>query len=98
MPDPPWELGDTVRVQTALTSASTGSAVVASSIELRVKNPLGTVATYASVGASPPQALASGIYYVDYVLPYVGSYAWRWEASGPVTAEEGTFSTATSRF
>lgn len=97
MPDPPFESGDTIRIRATLTDAETGSPVMPSQIQLRVKQPDTSVATFGPV-ASVPLAAGSGIYQVDYVLPQVGSYAWRWQATGPNTAEEGTFSTATSRF
>ena len=98
MPDPPFDKGDTIRIRTAVTDADTASPVVPSAVNLRVTNPSQITATYLSSGASPPQIGGSGIYYVDYTLPIVGSYAWRWETTTPNSAEEGVIYTATSRF
>lgn len=98
MPDPPYDKGDTVRFSVVLTDHFTGSAITASAVALELIRPSGATARYLTGGPSPPTATGFGAYSQDVVIDQSGTWDWRWSASNPATAEQGSFKVPTSRF
>jgi hypothetical protein len=98
MPDPPFDVGDTVRLRTAITDTETGSPAVPSQVTLQTRAPAGSLASYSTAGASPPTALASGVFRIDIPLTAPGVWRFRWVATGPNSVEEFTLPVASSYF
>jgi hypothetical protein len=94
--DPPFDVGDVVRLTTAISDTQTGSPLAPSSIALHTFSPAGVQASYASGGASPPIPSASGVYYADVLLTAPGVWWYRWRATGPQSTEPGTIPVASS--
>lgn len=93
-----YDIGDVCRISAIFTDGVTGVPVDPTTMAVKVKNSAGTTATYALGGASPPIKLATGSYYLDLPILLGGSHRWRWEASGPNSAEEGVIPVHVSAF
>jgi phage gp36-like protein len=86
-----YDVGDVALIKLVLTNDS-GQLVDATGVVLKVKKPDGTTTTY-TFGTDPEVAhLGTGVYQATITLPQVGRYLYRWETTGPQSAEEGALS------
>lgn len=94
MSDPPYDVGDVVKVYLTLTDHQTGSPITPSMVTMYTRV-ASSLASYASNGASPPIVLASNSWRVDVNVTNPGVWQYRWVATGPNSAEGGSFPVAT---
>ena len=77
-----YDLGNLVRVSGSFTTV-TGAPADPTTITLRVKDPTGTIAVYTG-GAMVRDGI--GAYHYDLVPAKSGTWSYRWEGTGAVTA------------
>lgn len=86
-----YDLNDLVRFTATFVSTDGLTLADASTITLYVKEPNGSVASFVhvgGVGGGSITRLAAGQYAKDYTLNQVGSWFYRWAATGGIQANE----------
>lgn len=96
MPDPPFDIGDSVRLRTTITDGESASPVAPSALSIHVRAPNGSLASYTLGAGGGPTAIASGIYQIDLPVLTPGTWNYRWVATGPMAAESGRFPVASN--
>lgn len=76
-----YDIGDLVRVTGTFTDAA-GAAVDPTTVVLKVKDPLGAIATYIYGTDAALVKSATGVYYADLSVAMPGSYWARFAATG----------------
>lgn len=93
-----YDLGDQVRLTASFTN-SDGTAIDPTVITVKYAAPDGSVTDLTYDIDLNVIREADGAYYVDFVPPAAGTWRYRWEASGAVTAAaEGAFQVRRSSF
>jgi hypothetical protein len=93
----PYVEGQTVRIKTATPfQTADGTPTDPTTVTLRVRTPSGTITVY-TYGAAEITKVATGDYYKDLTVAESGTYVYRWEGAGNVTAvDEDSFFVAAS--
>jgi hypothetical protein len=84
-----YDLGALSRLVATFVSTDGVTTADPSSIDLLVKNPLGSVSTYSfGVAGASVVRVATGAYVRDTTLDVVGSWFYRWAGTGGVQAPD----------
>ncbi len=93
-----YDLGDQVRLSAAFTDAD-GAAVDPTVVTVKYSDPTGSVTDLDYGVDLAVTRTTTGAYYVDFVPHTAGTWRYRWESSGAVTAAaEGEFQVRRSSF
>lgn len=87
-----------MRLTCAFADADTGTAYDPGAVSLRLRSPSGVITVYGSGSTPPVTKIATGTYQCLVTLDGAGSWHWRFEATGPLSAaSEGVIELLPSR-